>query len=202
VSFRTADGFVLEGRTFGSGSRGVVLSHMFGSDQSAWFEFAQQLATDGYLVLTFNFRGYGGSQGTKDVHLMSRDSEAAIAFLRDEGSASTVAVVGASMGGTASVIASSESDVAAVATLSAPVEFRGLDSSEAVGRVGGRKLFLASVEDDDAARDAKRLLQLSRDPGAEIQLFPGEAHGTDMLRERRADEVAEALLSFLSRAMR
>ncbi len=199
VSFRTADGFLLEGRTFGSGTKGIVLSHMFGSDQSSWFDFAERVATDGYLVLTYNFRGYEGSQGSKDVHLMSRDTEAAVAFLKEKKSASSVAIVGASMGGTASVIASSMSDVEALATLSAPVEFRGLDSAEAVTRVAAAKLFLASVGDAEAAGDAERLLRLSRDPGAEIKLFPGDAHGTDMLRGRRSAEVAEALHSFLSR---
>jgi hypothetical protein len=81
------------------------------------------------------------------------------------------------------------------------VEFRGLDASSAVTGVIARKLFLASVEDGDAAESAQRLLRLSRDPEADIQLFPGDAHGTDMVDGRRGSDVRAALLAFLKRAL-
>jgi hypothetical protein len=47
----------LEGRLFGFGAVEVVLAHMGDGDQSQWLEIAGLLATNGYLVLTFNRRG-------------------------------------------------------------------------------------------------------------------------------------------------
>lgn len=201
VSFRTSDGFLLEGRLFGSGTKAVVLSHMFPADQSSWFDTAEDFAAGGYLVLTYNFRGYGESQGGKDINLLDRDVKAAISFLTEAKSVSDIALVGASMGGTASIGAAAGSEVDGVATLSAPVRFRGLDASSAITGVLARKLFLASLEDRDAAESAERLLKLSRDPEADIKFFPGDAHGTDMVRGRRGDEVRAALLSFLKEAL-
>ena len=57
VAFESRDGVTLEGRLFGDGSTGVVLSHMRPADQRSWFAFANRLADEGYLVLTYDFRG-------------------------------------------------------------------------------------------------------------------------------------------------
>jgi pimeloyl-ACP methyl ester carboxylesterase len=197
IEFRTSDGFLLRGNVFGSGSRAVVLSHAFPGDQSSWLDFAKDLAEEDFLVITYDFRGYGQSQGRKDINLLDRDVRAAMRFLAEERNISEVALIGASMGGTASLKAAAESDVDAVITLSAPLEFRGLDASTSVSSVLAPKFFLASVEDGEAAESAKELLKLSRDPQAEIKLFPGDAHGTDMVSSRRAGEVRADILSFL-----
>lgn len=63
VTFTTEDGVQLGGYLVGEGSRGVVLAHMYPTDQTSWFAYAEELAQPGYLVLTFDFRGYGESQG-------------------------------------------------------------------------------------------------------------------------------------------
>ena len=44
VTFESRDGVVLEGRLFGDGSTGVVLSHMQPADQRSWFAFANRLS--------------------------------------------------------------------------------------------------------------------------------------------------------------
>ena len=115
ITFPASDGVTLSGRLFGpgEGSAGVVLAHMFPSDQSAWFAFAERLRQRGYRVLTFNFRGFcpggdaGCSQGEKTISAIWQDVEGAVAALRDEG-ATRIGLVGASMGGTASLVAASK----------------------------------------------------------------------------------------------
>lgn len=73
LHIRGDGGVRLEGRLFGSGAVGVVLAHMGGGDQSQWLEMAGLLATNGYLVLTFNRRGscpggeLGCSEGNDDA---------------------------------------------------------------------------------------------------------------------------------------
>src|SRR3989337_802453 len=61
VTFQTEDGVTLSGTLFGQGGSGVVLSHMFPTDQTSWHAFANTLAGNGYLALAYDFRGYGKS---------------------------------------------------------------------------------------------------------------------------------------------
>ncbi len=91
VTFESRDGVTLEGRLFGDGSTGVVLSHMQPADQRSWFAFANRLADDGYVVLTYDFRGYcpggdgGCSQGELQISAIWQDVLGAMDFIRSQG---------------------------------------------------------------------------------------------------------------------
>lgn len=199
ATFRTSDGFVLEGRTFGSGTRAVVLAHMYPADQTSWSDFAVRLADDGYLALTFNFRGYGASQGDKDISVIDRDVLAAVAFMKQDRSASGVVLVGASMGGTSSLIAASQTEVAGVATLSAPAEFMGLDAGSVAGKISVPTLYIAAHDDGEAVRSAETLYGKTVGTG-EIEIVAGSDHGTDLLKGKQSAQVREKLLAFIKRA--
>ena len=162
ITFESSDGVTLAGRLFGpdEGSAGVVLAHMFPSDQSAWFFFANRLGERGYRVLTFNFRGYcpggdaGCSEGEKTIAAIWQDVEGAIEALRSEG-ATRIGLVGASMGGTASLVVASKEGkgIDAVVSLSAPTSFEGLDAgTEVLAQVTAAKLFIAGHEDVGASQ--------------------------------------------------
>ena len=194
VTFPSADGVTLSGRVFGSGTRGVVLAHMYPTDQSSWYATAAELAADGFLVLTFDFRGYGTSTGTKQIDRIDEDLRAAVTEIRMLG-AEKLGLVGASMGGTAALIVAATEPVDAVATLSAPVEFEGLSAREAVARVKPPKLFIAA-EGDVGAQGARDLYRAAPEP-REMELFPGAAHGTDMLSGPGSEKVKARLFSFL-----
>jgi hypothetical protein len=60
VHFKAADGVALQGRLFGHGSVGIVLTHIADPEvaQAEWFSLAPVLASQGYRVLTFDFRGF------------------------------------------------------------------------------------------------------------------------------------------------
>lgn len=193
-SFRTQDGFLLEGRAFGEGEVGVVLSHMFPADQGSWRGFAQELADQGYLALTYNFRGYGDSEGEKRISMIARDVAAAVKHIRELG-ADQVVLIGASMGGSASLIAAGELEVDGVATLSAPAEFRGLDAMGAVRSVAEPMLFIAALSDEEAARSARGFLKAA--PASDLELLGGDAHGTDLLEGSRGEKVRDMLKSFV-----
>jgi dienelactone hydrolase len=204
VSFPSADGVRLEGRVFGDGSSGVVLSHMRPSDQTSWFRFATRLADAGYLVLTFDFRGYcpggegGCSQGSRDIAAMWQDVVGAIEFVRSRG-ATSVSLVGASMGGTASLVAASREgvDVRAVIALSAPASIEGLVVDGALlSKVSVGKLFIAGVGDAVAASDAESLFAQSPPP-KRVEIVPADDHGTDLLTGSQAEVVRRLIETFL-----
>ena len=113
------------GSIFGSGEIGVILTHMRGRDQSSGF-LSQGLHLNLDKVLTFDFRGYGKSTGTKDTR-MNRDLEAAVAYMRAKG-AKEIILIGASMGGTAVIELALEAQVQGVVALSPPMAFGRIDA--------------------------------------------------------------------------
>ncbi len=205
VSFESADGVALEGRLFGDGSTAVVLSHMLPADQRSWFAFADRLADEGYLVLTYDFRGYcpggegGCSQGDRDISAIWQDVLGAEDFVRSQG-ATEVALVGASMGGTASLVAAGQEgqDVEAVVTLSAPESIEGLVVDAALlQREQANKLFIAGVGDATAAASAQHLVDIAPPP-KRIAIIPADDHGTDLLTGARGEEVQRLIETYLT----
>jgi uncharacterized protein len=75
----------------------------------------------GFVALTYDFRGYGKSGGSKDdIGNIYKDAAAAIALAKSY-NCRHVFLVGASMGGTTSIIAASmDNTVSGVVALAAP----------------------------------------------------------------------------------
>lgn len=208
IAFEAGDGVALEGRLFGPdrGTAGVVLAHMFPADQRSWFPFAERLADRGYRVLTFNFRGYcpggegGCSQGERQIGRIWQDVAGAIEALRSEG-VPRIALIGASMGGTAALVAASQEgiDVEAVVTLSAPVSFEGLTAdAEVLAQVSAAQLFIAGHEDTAAAQAADALYAQALQPKRPVILTTGD-HGTDILSGNQAGPASTEILRWLDR---
>jgi esterase/lipase len=108
--------------------------------------------------------------------------------------AERIMLVGASMGGTAALVATGEIDVDGVAVLSAPREFSGLDALPAVGGLEIPALFLVGRQDESFARDARRLFRATSSPDKALVATAGSEHGTDLLQDPKAER---ALLDFL-----
>jgi esterase/lipase len=196
VRFSTSDGVQLEGELYGRGDVAVILLHMFPADRTSWRAFAQQLAGEGYAALSFDFRGFGSSEGERRVDLVWRDALAAVRFMGSRGH-DRIALVGASMGGTAALIVAAREDLAAVVTLSAPSTFRGLAiPPEALELIEEPKLFIAAQGDVGAATSAQQLFAES--PGTkELQVLEGSDHGTELLEGAQGEAVRAAILEFL-----
>jgi dienelactone hydrolase len=206
VTFESSDGVKLSGRLFGpdDATAGVVLAHMQPSDQTSWFAFAERLGDAGYRALTFDFRGYcpggdaGCSEGKKNVGAIWQDVEGAAAYLRDQG-VQRVGLVGASMGGTASLVVSGQpgADIMAVATLSAPAAIGTLAvSPEILQQMTAAKLFVAGNGDASAATDAQRFYDDTLLP-KRVEIFPSNDHGTDLLSGNQSENVRTLLSTWL-----
>ena len=207
VTFTSAGGVELAGRLFEAerAPAGVVLAHMRPADQRSWFGFADTLADEGYRALTFNFPGYcpggegGCSSGETDVPSLWRDVLAAVRYLRSTG-VPRVAVIGATMGGTAAIVAASQpgAGVGPVATWSAPVSIDGLTvTPETLVAATSAKLFVAGNGDATAAGDAQAMYDGSVPP-KRVEILPSEDHGTDLLEGNQGPNVRQLLLGWLA----
>jgi pimeloyl-ACP methyl ester carboxylesterase len=194
VRFKTTDGRTLTGRLFGSSTVGVTLGHMYPSDAASWYVAAREMAKAGYMTLAFNFRGYGDSDGTKQVAKGALDVSAAGRYLEKRG-ASDVAFVGASMGGTASLVAADSDDALAIVAISAPTRFMGLDAAAAATTIQRPVLLMASRNDEAAFRSAQELGRAL--PNPDTKIYDGDAHGTNLLDAR--PEAIDEIVSFLKR---
>ena len=173
----------------------VILSHMKPNDQSAWFSFAGELANHGYAALTFDFRGYGISPGNQDFDKLDEDLAAVVSFMRLRGK-ERVFLVGASMGGTTSLVVAAGEDVAGVVAISAPAEFQGQNAAEAIGKVTA-PVYLISAEEDTAAMVSLEELLESAGQTAASETFAGGEHGTALLEGTQAADVGAKIIQFL-----
>jgi pimeloyl-ACP methyl ester carboxylesterase len=196
VEITATDGVQLVGHLAGEQGPGVVFAHTYRADQRSWTALAQELAHAGFRTLTFDFRGYGESGGEKDVAAIDRDLEGAYRFMIGR-KIRPVYLVGASMGGTAALVVAARVPVAGVATLSAPVAFRGLDAEPALAKLHAQKLFVAAEGDTAAAAAARHLATATPDPKT-IDVVAGSAHGTELLAGEQKDAVTRALRAFLT----
>ena len=200
ISFMTADGVEIKGRLFGQGPTGVVLAHMYPADQTSWWGFAQSLSQEGYMALTFDFRGYGDSGGDKEIKLIDRDVEAALEFLGGQGG-STIFLVGASMGGTASlkVAARQGLRVAGMVSLSAPVEFKGISIKGEHVQVQVPVLLMATSGNVNAQKSLNSMIEegIVGEKAESVVYEEGNDHGTDILKGKNGDAARQRILDFL-----
>jgi esterase/lipase len=205
VSFQSSDGVKLAGRLFGDGRVGVVLAHMFPADQTSWWAFARVLAAKGFTVLTFDFRGYcpggaaGCSEGQRDVAAMWQDVVGAVDFMVARGLV-RVMLVGASMGGTASLLAAAQPGVSivAVVALSAPQSFEGLTADPTVlGNVTAAKLFVAGNGDPTGAATAAQAMYDESPPPKQVEIVTSSDHGTDLLTGNQSGRVQTLIMGYL-----
>ncbi len=185
----------LRGHLFGGQNETVViLSHMRPNDQTAWFDFAEELADAGYAAFTFDFRGYGETGGEKDFKKLDEDLKAIVNYIRQTGK-EQIFLVGASMGGTASLVVAAEDDFAGVVAVSPPARFESQDALSAVAEITEPILLIGS-ENDTQASGFDDLVAAAGD-SSETEIYEGDAHGTDLLQSEHSAAFRERVLQFL-----
>jgi uncharacterized protein len=98
-------------------NRGVViLQHGVHADKSTLVERAQFLSQAGYAVLLFDFQAHGESIGKQITFgfLESRDSQAAVEFVKKRFPGKPIGVIGVSLGAAAEALANPPLDVQAM----------------------------------------------------------------------------------------
>jgi DNA-binding beta-propeller fold protein YncE/dienelactone hydrolase len=200
LTFTTADGVNLSGTVYGVGTTAVIFSTMGEHHQDTWANMAQIVADQGYLAFTYDFR-FWQPDGTIDDDLRDYaddDLQAAIATMREQG-AEQIVLVGASLGGMASLVLADEVAPTAVVILAAPLNesfFPTLHTTAAdVQAITAPILFIGS-EDEDFAPDLQQMFELANEP-KELELYPGSAHGTELFDTANGTAVTERILNFI-----
>ena len=198
VDLRASDGARIHAVVVGSGHVAVVLVHQYGSSHCEFMPFARELAGLGYRALAIDLRGNGASfalrgSGTR----FDRDVAAVVAHLRASG-ATSIKLVGASMGGTAvlTAAASISPRVDGVVSLSSPARYNGLDALHAVKRSRVPVRFVVGALDRRFVQDGRTLMRAARVRDKAILRLPGAAHGSSLLEIPRGRAF---VLAFLAR---
>ncbi len=195
VHFSTLDHVQLAGLLYESGKTAVVCSHELRTSKIIWSDsgIPQRLASRGYMVLAYDFRGNGDSEGQFDSTKLDVDLRAAIAFVHQQG-ATRIVLLGSSMGGTATLKVAASTPVTVVITLSAPQSF-GINIGDTdVKAIHAPKLFVNS-QDDTFSSDTRHMYAIANAP-KEIHLYPGSAHGTSIFDEY-SNDLTQRILDFI-----
>lgn len=198
VTFKTKDNVKLAGLLFGKGKTAVICSHELNTTKAIWSTstIVQLLASRGYMVLAYDFRGNGESEGQGDLTKLDVDLRAAIAFAQEQG-ASKVLLMGSSMGGTATIKVAASEQVAGIITLSAPQNFGPGVSDDEVTSIKAPKLFVNS-QDDDYAGETQHMYDIAVQP-KELHMYSGSLHGTAILDSDDGDNLRQMIVNFATR---
>jgi pimeloyl-ACP methyl ester carboxylesterase len=192
VSFETADGARIVADVYGQGEDAVVLAHGAAFDKDSWRPLAETLAGQGHRVLAIDFRGHGASTLGREDKALYQDVLAAVRYARANG-ATTVSIVGASMGGGASARA-------AVAAKAGEIDRLLLLSAVAIANPeamkAGRFLFVAS-RDEPMAPSVKQQFARAPEP-KRLELLDGNAHAQNIFATDQAARLTTLILEFLA----
>ncbi len=197
VAFTTEDGVTLRGWLWKRAPTAVVFSHMFGTDQSIWVDFADELSSQGYTALTYDFRGVGRSGGQFVIAQVDRDVLAAVRFVRRLGER-RVFLIGASLGGTASLVAAGKTRVDGVVVMASGTQWAGLDARPYLPALDIPKLFI--VGSDDAPFNYSAQIMYAQTPQPkQLLVIPSDQHGAYMLQTRHRNTIKHAITAFLKK---
>ncbi len=157
----------------GEGTKTVVLSHGATGTKEDFYPAAEAFAADGWHAIAFDAPGVGESTGTR-----GENREEALAAIVDGArvaGATSIVLVGGSMGAGLSLAMAADLDADGVVSLSAP-----LDAYDAIGAArlmpDDIAVFVAAAEGNEPyASDAR---EIAAALGVEAVIVSGDGHGS------------------------
>ncbi|MFC1595076.1 alpha/beta hydrolase [Patescibacteria group bacterium] len=196
IILTTKDGINIAGDYYaGSSFRGILLLHMMPETRGSWKTFAEELAIEGYKVLSIDLRGHGdsttGSMGKLDYQQFSNeehassihDVEASIEFLEKKG-AHAIFIVGASIGANLALwyAVDNPENVKGIALLSPGLDYKGIRSEANAIKLSSKiRVMLYSggdQEDEYSKNTVQRLKKILKVDDARLRIFEDAGHGT------------------------
>lgn len=186
ITLRTAEGRSVNALLTEARDRNapaVVLVPMLGRTKEDWNSVADRLAEAGIHALAIDLPS-PTLPGDGSLSGWAQDISTAVMYLvtRPEGRASTVGLLGASLGANLAVLAAAgDGYVQSLALLSPTLDYRGVRIEGAFRQYGARPaLLVASLSDPYAARSVRVLTERSTTTH-EVQWSEAAAHGTLLL---------------------
>jgi pimeloyl-ACP methyl ester carboxylesterase len=187
--------------SIGTGHAAVVLAHQSSGSLCQWWPYARSLASR-FRVVAFDFDGAGASPPGDGNY--PGEVAAAAKWARQHGSRRVV-VMGASMGGTAVMVAAAHlgDSVAGVIDLSGPADFAGMNALGAARRVHVPALFAYGTLDLGFAADVRHVRAAMAARDKPILAIKTAGHGVDLVdTEYGFAQVREAVLRFVREVAR
>jgi alpha-beta hydrolase superfamily lysophospholipase len=191
IIFNSKDGLKIEGEIFQSSDHVVILAHGKAFNMESWEKFAGYLEDNGFSALPFNFRGYGNSE-SKDLKY-ELDIIGAIEYASKK--YKKISLMGASMGGTASLRAlelytKSIDGLILLSPAGLPKEFMALNSK-------AKKAMIAFSKGDFVFETAQKISSDLPIPSEKI-IFDGTLHAQNLFRDPQISEVlSKRIVEFL-----
>jgi len=178
-----------------SGSRpGIIMMHEFGVWVNPWVgsDLLKQLVADGYVCITFFFRGHGTSTPVDDMmalindkSILTRDLQAAIDYMNEHELVSgTLGLIGGSMGAIMALAGNGHEEVLSSVALSPTrdgvfVIFPNMTLSSVYYLVGEQDI--RDQEGGDFPAETNALYSLTEEP-RKLNIIPGTSdHGSNLL---------------------
>ncbi|MBN1312108.1 MAG: alpha/beta fold hydrolase [Anaerolineae bacterium] len=197
INFITADDATLYGILYGQGQTGIILAPTYPGGSEGWRPFAEEIAEQGYRVLTFDFRGQGKSEGDRSIADASTDLEAAITVLL-ENVADRVVLIGAGLGGMAAIqVAPHNEDVIGLVVISSPRVLEDLEIADKdLSDLDVPSLWLGTR--NDMVHNVEDMYDISGSSDKELWIYEGSSlHGTFILEGADGPDLERRLLEFV-----
>jgi pimeloyl-ACP methyl ester carboxylesterase len=164
--------------SIGTGSVAVILAHQVSGSLCEWWPYARSLAAR-FRVVAFDFDGFGASPAGHGHY--PGEVAAAAEWARHHGSRRII-LMGASMGGTAVMVAAARlgDRATGVIDLSGPATFEDMNALSAASHVHVPALFGYAKQDSFAA-DVRRVRAATEARDKPVVSVGGLVHGVDLV---------------------
>jgi len=182
--------------SIGTGRVAVILAHQSDGSLCQWWPYARSLAVR-FRVVAFDFDGSGASPSGDGNY--PGEIAAASRWARHHG-ARLIVLMGASMGGTAVMIAAADLGhlVAGVIDLSGPAQFGAMDALTAARRVRVPALFGYGTLDGAFPADVRAVRAATASRDKPVVTVSGGAHGAALVDPAVGyGNVRQAVLHFI-----
>ena len=165
--------------SIGTGSVAVILAHQVSGSLCEWWPYARSLAAR-FRVVAFDFDGFGASPSGDGNY--PGEVAAAANWARHHGSRRII-LMGASMGGTAVMVAAAHlgDRAAGVIDLSGPATFGDVNALSAARHVHAPVMFGYARLDTAFAADVRRVRAATAARDKPVVSVGGMAHGVDLV---------------------
>lgn len=203
VDIETKDGLTLKGDYYPASNAengvGILLIHQLGFDRTSWSNIAPILQQAGFSVLATDMRGFGETGGEFNPMLAQDDVQPQLDWLMSQQHVQNTIIVGASIGGNMAYYACAMNQhCLSVVALSPGLDYGGLMPETALqDGYGTRPTYLVSSRDDEYSLESVLALGAMAKGDATIQLYSGDAHGTDIFLGEDGESRFESFLEWL-----